>query len=93
MDNYTYTLKQDKANNEKLTYYRRDELELMTTFQLRDICWRERIINGMQAPLDKDELIRQALAPSGLYQRQRNPACDGHWKRGNPGRSGYFIRK
>jgi len=61
MDNYTYTLKQDKANNEKLTYYRREELELMTTFQLRDICWRERIINGMQAPLDQDELIRQIL--------------------------------
>lgn len=61
MDNYTYTLNQDRTNNEKLTFYRREELELMTTFQLRDICWRERIINGMQAPLDKDELIRQIL--------------------------------
>ena len=39
----------------------REELELMTTYQLRDICWREQIINGIQAPLDKDELIRQIM--------------------------------
>ena len=33
----------------------------MTAYQLRDICWRERIINGIQASLDRDELIRQIL--------------------------------
>lgn len=60
MDKYSYTLKQD-VKKEELHYYRNEELELMTTFQLRDICWRERIINGIQAPLDKDELIRQIL--------------------------------
>lgn len=60
MDRYAYTLKPGKAENETRSYSR-EELELMTTFQLRDICWRERIINGIQAPTDKDELIRQIM--------------------------------
>ena len=60
MDRYAYTLKQAGAAKETRSYSRA-ELELMTTFQLRDICWRERIINGIQAPMDKDELIRQIM--------------------------------
>lgn len=60
MDRYAYTLKPGKAEKE-MKFYSRAELELMTTFQLRDICWRERIINGIQASLDKDELIRQIM--------------------------------
>lgn len=60
MDRYAYTLKPGKTENETRSYSRA-ELELMTTFQLRDICWREKIINGIQAPLDKDELIRQIM--------------------------------
>ncbi len=61
MDRYTYTLKQGGSSSEEQASYSRSELELMTTYQLRDICWRERIINGIQAPLDKDMLIRQIL--------------------------------
>lgn len=61
MDRYTYTLNQKNIKKEALHYYVREELELMTTYQLRDICWREQIINGIQAPLDKDELIRQIM--------------------------------
>ncbi len=61
MNRYTYTLNQKNVKKEELHYYMREELELMTTYQLRDICWREQIINGIQAPLDKDELIRQIM--------------------------------
>ncbi|MGN0304668.1 MAG: molecular chaperone [Lachnospiraceae bacterium] len=61
MDKYTYTLNQENIVRKENHYYSRAELELMTTYQLRDICWRERIINGIQAPLDKDVLIRQIL--------------------------------
>ena len=61
MDKYTYTLKQGGASCGEQSCYSREDLELMTTYQLRDICWRERIINGIQAPLDKDVLIRQIL--------------------------------
>jgi hypothetical protein len=60
MDKYTYTLKQNLSVEERCSYSRQ-ELELMTTYQLRDICWRERIINGIQAPLDRDMLIRQIM--------------------------------
>lgn len=61
MDKYTYTLNQKNRKEETFRYYTRDELELMTTYQLRDICWKEQIINGIQAPLDKEELIRQIM--------------------------------
>ena len=61
MDRYTYILNQNTTMQEEHQYYSRTELELMTTYQLRDICWRERIINGIQAPLDKDILIRQIM--------------------------------
>lgn len=61
MDRYTYTLNQKGKKEEKLHYYTLEELELMTTYQLRDICWKEQIINGIQAPMDKEELIRQIM--------------------------------
>lgn len=61
MDKYTYTLKQGGVASKEQSCYSREDLELMTTYQLRDICWKERIINGIQAPLDKDVLIRQIL--------------------------------
>ncbi len=61
MDRYTYTLNQKNIKKEEFHYYMQEELERMTTYQLRDICWREQIINGIQAPLDKDELIRQIM--------------------------------
>jgi len=41
--------------------YRRGDLELMTTHQLREICHREKIIHGILDPLDKDELIHVIL--------------------------------
>ncbi|MDE7479348.1 MAG: molecular chaperone, partial [Lachnospiraceae bacterium] len=43
---------------EKKTLYRLGELELMTTHQLREICRREKIIQGILNPLDKEELVR-----------------------------------
>ena len=61
MDRYTYTLNQKNRQEKALHYYTREQLELMTTYQLRDICWKEQIINGIQAPLDQEELIRQIL--------------------------------
>ena len=39
--------------------YEKSELELMTTYQLREICRREKIMNGVIHPLDKEELIRR----------------------------------
>ena len=51
----------EEGDKKESRLYSRTELELMTAFQLRDICWRERIINGIQASMDRDELIRQIM--------------------------------
>lgn len=59
MSRYSYTFNRDSIPNETYHYYSREELELMTTYQLREICRQERLINGLLAPFEKDELIRQ----------------------------------
>ena len=41
--------------------YEKSELELMTTYQLREICRREKIMNGVIHPLDKEELIQAIM--------------------------------
>ena len=45
--------------------YEKAELELMTTYQLREICFREKIINGIIDPLDREELIRTIMRSKG----------------------------
>jgi len=41
MDRYTYTLNQKNRQEKPLRYYTREQLELMTTYKLRNICWKE----------------------------------------------------
>lgn len=50
--------------NKQGRYYRRD-LELMTTYLLREICAKEKIIAGVVNPLDRDDLIRVILRYRG----------------------------
>ena len=69
MSKYSYTYNRNAGVKEERRYYTREELELMTTYQLRDICYRERIINGIHAPLDKDVLIREILRFRGRADR------------------------
>lgn len=45
--------------------YSKAELELMTTYQLREICRQNRIMNGVVNPLDKEELIWVILRSMG----------------------------
>ena len=45
--------------------YEKSELELMTTYQLREICRREKIMNGVIHPLDKEELIQTIMRYMG----------------------------
>lgn len=67
MDKYGYVIKrkEEKAPDKR---YRKAELELMTTFQLREICRKEKIIQGVLNPMDKEELIRIILR----YREQTN---------------------
>lgn len=62
----SYTLHLD--NNPVKTYtntYRRKNLEEMTTYQLRDICTKEKIIKGITDPLNRYELIETILRYRG----------------------------
>lgn len=45
--------------------YRRKSLEEMTTYQLRDICTKEKIIKGITDPLNRYELIETILRYRG----------------------------
>lgn len=65
MDKYGYVLKQNTKEEKKENRYRMAELELMTTFQLREICRSEKIIQGIMNPMDKEELIRVILRYRG----------------------------
>ena len=48
--------------------YEKSQLDLMTTYQLREICRREKIMNGVIHPLDKEELIRTIMRYMGKSQ-------------------------
>ena len=82
MSRYSYTLNRGAIPKETLHYYSREELELMTTYQLREICRQERLINGIHAPLDQDVLIRQIMRFRGREDRLFiTKPIDGGWER------------
>ncbi len=63
MANYTYKL--NKVNGTKKTKYMRDELESLTTLQLREICYVEKIAVGMGYRLNRDFMIETILKYRG----------------------------
>ncbi len=63
MTNYTYKL--NKVNKPKKTNYMRDELESLTTLQLREICYVEKIVVGMGYRLNREFMIDMILKYRG----------------------------
>ncbi|BFH64648.1 molecular chaperone [Paenibacillus azoreducens] len=62
--------------------YTRDELHEMTTFQLRNICYRERLVEGLSRHLDRDEMIRVILKYLGADERMFiGRYCEGGFER------------
>ena len=61
MDKYGYTIRKKQAEAQPVNRYHKSDLLLMTTFQLREICRKEKILQGILNPLDKEELIRVIL--------------------------------
>ena len=57
MSRYTYTLNPNHTETRKETY-RQSELEKMTTFHLREICRKERLVVPSSAASDREALIR-----------------------------------
>ena len=81
MDRYGYILKKNTESRRQDTRYREAELGLMTVFQLREICRREKIIQGVLNPMDKEELIRVILRFRGadeyyLIQKEEAEGLD-----------------
>lgn len=55
----SYRLNPSSHYNRRL--YKREELEEMTTYQLRSICYKEKIVTGMINNFDRESLIRTIL--------------------------------
>lgn len=64
---YGYVLKLNNEKKESGRYHKSDLL-LMTTYQLKEICRAEKIIQGVVNPLDKEELIRVILRYRGAEE-------------------------
>ena len=82
MSLYSYRLhkdiKEEKPNN---TYKERD-LRLMTTFALREICQREKLVKSIVNPLDKEELISLIMKYRGEKEKLLiNKHLDGGFER------------
>jgi len=68
MDKYGYVLKQNHNKDKKNKRYYEADLLLMTTLQLKEICRKEKIIQGVINPMDKEELIRTILRFRGAEE-------------------------
>lgn len=64
MDKYGYTLHK-RAEKKEAGHYRKEELQLMTTYQLKEICRMEKLVQGGLRPMEKEELIRIILRYRG----------------------------
>lgn len=61
-----YTLNRERLREEKQKKrYRQRDLALMTTYQLREICRQEKLVQGILNPLDKEELIHVIMRYRG----------------------------
>ena len=66
-----YSYKLHKGNeNEKKNKYKEKDLRLMTTFQLREICNKEKLVKSIVNPLDKEELIRLIMKYRGEKEKK-----------------------
>lgn len=75
---YTLHITPEEKTREKKRSYKQSALEEMTTVQLRDICMREKIIQGILHPLDRRELIDTIMRYRGVEEtRLIQKECEG----------------
>lgn len=65
MSLYSYRLHKGNEESIRRTRYKEKNLRLMTTFQLREICNKEKLVKSIINPLDKEELIRLIMKYRG----------------------------
>lgn len=77
MKRYTYTLNPNRVEEENHTY-KLSELDKMTTFHLREICRKERLVIPSAQSMDKEALIRLIMRFRGQKEyRHIRTACEG----------------
>lgn len=64
----TYTYKLNRKDKKKTTNYMQDELESLTTLQLREICFVENIVIGKAYLLNREFLIETILKYRGYFK-------------------------
>ena len=69
MSLYSYRLQKDIKEEEQKNTYKERNLKLMTTFQLREICQKEKLVKSIVNPLDKDELISLIMKYRGEKEK------------------------
>lgn len=65
MSLYSYKLHKGNEEAARKIRYKEKNLRLMTTFQLREICNKEKLVKSIINPLDKEELIRLIMKYRG----------------------------
>jgi len=65
MSLYSYKLHKGNEELNRRPRYKEKDLRLMTTFQLREICNKEKLVKSIINPLDKEELIRLIMKYRG----------------------------
>lgn len=69
MGQYTYKLSRNHEEKpEEKVVYRLEELQGMTTYQLKEICQKERLVVPMGARLEREELIRFIMRYRGIRE-------------------------
>ena len=86
---YTYKLHRDNSNQEKRSKYKEKDLKLMTTYQLKDICNKEKLVKSIVNPLDKQELIRLIMK----YRGESDTLLIDHFSEGGLERLESFLKK
>lgn len=69
MSLYSYRLHKDIIEEKPKNTYKERDLRLMTTFQLREICNKEKLVKSIVNPLDKDELISLIMKYRGEKEK------------------------
>ncbi len=81
MSRYTYTLTPQRAEEDNRTY-KQSELEGMTTFRLREICRKERLVVQPAQYAEHEKLVRLIMRFRGQREyRHIRTACEGGTER------------
>lgn len=89
MSLYSYKLHKVNEEEKEKTKYKEKDLRLMTTFQLREICNKEKLVKSMVNPLDKEELISLIMK----YRGEKDSRLINHYIIGGLERIEGFLKR